>query len=134
MVLGLLFSVSANANLFGLKTYAKCEYEATYELSGVSLSYFYKKNYVKYFAFDKENFYYKYNIAKKDFDRQIAHEDGSDPVKYSNKFPSEDGTARLSLIFDGTTGELKVQQQTLGGSITFKCDKIRKNKLPKSKF
>lgn len=137
VVLGLLFFNNANAKLFNLKTYAKCNYKET---GGTSIlyatrQYFYLKKNVEYFAFDKENFYYTYNIGNKEFDssRKIAGRNNAS--MWSFKFSNEDQSARVQMKFNTVSGELEIREdRNLGGYLIFICDKIRKNQLPKSKF
>ena len=131
----LLLNGNAYANLFNTKTYAKCKFQLQSGSIHFSTADIHTKRHVEYFAFDKEFFYYKYNIANKDFDTKIAHDDGDQSVKQSFGFFNEDKSAPLVMIFDGAVGELKViETPGTNGYLKFSCDKIRKNKLPKSKF
>tara|TARA_B100000902_G_C26752003_1_gene641360 strand:- start:132 stop:560 length:429 start_codon:yes stop_codon:yes gene_type:complete len=135
VVLCLLLCGNAYANLFNTKTYAKCKFQSQSGKISFSTASFQLSNYVEYFAFDKEFFYFKYNIANKDFDTKIAHDDGDESMKRSYGFFNDDKSAPLVMIFDGTTGGLKViETPGSNGSLKFLCEKMRKNKLPKSKF
>ena len=95
---------------------------------------FYRNKYVEYFAFDKESFYYKYNIAEKSFDssRKIFGNDSS--ISWSGFIFNDDRTEEIQFIFDNATGILEIRNRKQDGSIYFSCNKIGKNKLPRSKF
>ena len=135
VVISLLLNGNAYANLFNLKTYAKCKYQSQTGKINLNTANFQTNSYVEYFAFDKEFFYFKYNVANKDFDTKIAHDDGDESMKRSYGFFNDDKSAPLVMTFDGTTGGLKViETPGSNGSLKFLCEKMRKNKLPKSKF
>ena len=134
----LLLSVNAKANLFNLKTYAKCDFKSqTGSLSVITIIDLQSHNKLNYFAFDNEFLYYDYNIVEKKFDTKILHFNKKEPIKKTVKFTSVNGVKKAQLQFDGTKGELKVIQKKNGsfqGSLNFMCEKIPKFKLPKSKF
>ena len=137
LVLGLLLCGNAYANLLSFKKYAKCKYKTKggTMINYSTWDYFNLKKNVEYFAFDKGYFYYTYNAGNKEFDssRKVAGSD--DTSKWSFKFSNEDQSARLQITFNTVNGELKIiEQNNLGGYLIFTCDKINKNKLPKSKF
>ena len=135
LVICSLLSGNAYANLFNTKTYAKCKYQSQTGKINLNTANFQTNSYVEYFAFDKEFFYFKYNVANKDFDTKIAHDDGDQSEKRSYGFFNDNKSAPLVMIFNGTNGELKViETPGSNGSLNFSCEKIRKNKLPKSKF
>ena len=68
LVICSLLSGNAYANLFNTKTYAKCKYQSQTGKINLNTANFQTNSYVEYFAFDKEFFYFKYNVANKDFD------------------------------------------------------------------
>ena len=134
VLLGLLLNGTSYASLFSLKKYAKCEYKSQVGKFKLGLYLDLQKRDFEYFAFDKEYFYYKYNIAEKDFDEKVEHNDGNEPIKHSYRFYINDNPDPLKIIFDGSIGELQFTTLPNNGSIIHRCDKINKNQLPKSKF
>ena len=113
---------------------AKCDFKSQIGKFRLSTALEIEKGYFKYFAFDKEFFYYEYNIAKKDFDGVVEHGDGSDNLKNSYRFSIKDKSKLIRLIFDGAKGELRITEVPERGSLIYSCNKIAKNKLPKPKF
>ena len=134
VLLGLLLNGNSNASLFSLKKYAECKYKSQVGKFKLSVYLDLRKEDFRYFAFDKKYFYYKYNIAEKDFDEKVEHNDGNETIKHSYRFYINDNPDPLKIIFDGSIGELKFTTLPNNGSIIYTCDKINKNKLPKSKF
>ena len=135
VLIGIMLNGNSYGSLFSLKKYAKCEFKSQVKKFKLSLYLdITRKDYFKYFAFDKEYFYYKYNIAEKDFDEKVEHNDGNEPIKHSYRFYIDDNPDPLKIIFDGSIGELKFTTLPNNGSMIYTCDKINKNQLPKSKF
>ena len=134
----LLFSIKANASLFNSKTYAKCEFRSQeFGLYDGTLKY--KKDHFEYFAFDKEFFYYKYNIIGKEFHRSVEIINPGYNIKISRAFLNYDQSTQVEIIFNPIDGLLKIEQfksknKKGTSSLNFDCNKISKNKLPKSKF
>ena len=126
-----LFQVGGNtASLLSFKKYAKCKYESQKGVILQSTRKFYGYKYVEYFAFDKENFYYKYNIREKNFDwdAKIVGKDSS--LLWSGFHHKPE----VQLVFDSATGTLEIKTRKQNGSIYFLCSKISRSKLPKSVF
>ena len=133
LILIFLYSESVQANLFNTKVYANCKYS---QLSNVNLATynFARKDYVKYFAFDNEYFYFRYNTLNKNFDTKIAY-DGEDAIKRSYGFFNDDKSVPLKMTFNRANGKLRIiETDASKGYLEFICEKINKNKLPKSKF
>ena len=134
VVLGLLLSGNANANLLSFKKYAKCEYKSQIGKFKLNVYLDIQKGYFENFAFDKKYFYYKYNIAEKEFDEKVEHNDGNETIKHSYRFYIDENPDPIKIIFDGSIGELKFTTLPNRGSLIYSCEKINKNQLPKSKF
>ena len=133
LILIFLYSESVQANLFNTKVYANCKYSQLSNINLVTYN-FARKDYVKYFAFDNEFFYFKYNILNKNFDTKIAY-DGEDTIKRSYGFFNDDKSVSLKMTFNKANGKLRIIESAgSNGYLDFTCEKINKNKLPKSKF
>ena len=132
-VLGLLLNGNVYASLFSLKKYAKCEFKKQEGRMLIeSMDVTNSKNF-EYFAFDRDNFYNQYNIGEKKFDKAFKIIGETSSNKWSEYFYNQNRSESFQIIFDTATGIMKLKNKG-SGVLYFSCNKIGKNKLPKSKF
>ncbi len=133
LILSLLLTGNVYANLFSIKKYAKCEFKKQEGRMLIeSMDVTNSKNF-EYFAFDKDNFYYKYNIGEKEFDKVFKIVGETSSTKWSAYFYNQNRSEAFQIVFDTATGIMKLKNKG-SGLLYFSCNKIGKHKLPKPKF
>ena len=80
----------------------------------------------EYFAFDKDNFYYKYNIGEKEFDKVFKIVGETSSTKWSAYFYNQNRSEAFQIVFDTATGIMKLKNKE-SGLLYFSCNKIGKH-------